>query len=286
MGRSLTRFSRFNIDDPNLPPAIKKAALGSGGFPYAHKMTSDACDADLKLLQIELIKLLAWQQQTGTRVITIFEGRDAAGKSGSIKAVRRNLNPRFARIVALSAPTAQEKGQWYFQRYTAELPSAGEMVLFDRSWYNRGVVEPVMGFCDAESAELFLTEAPKFEHMLTREGSHLFKFWLEIGREMQLLRFHQRRHNPLKEWKISPVDLAAMDRWDEFTAARARMIEATHTRHSPWIVVKANDKRRAHLALIRHLLLNVDYAGRDMKAIGEVDGKILRLGPNALDGMA
>src|SRR5882762_7625968 len=130
MGRSLTRFSRFNIDDPNLPPAIKKAALGSGGFPYAHKMTSDACDADLRLLQIELIKLLAWQQQTGTRVITIFEGRDAAGKSGSIKAVRRNLNPRFARIVALSAPTAQEKGQWYFQRYTAELPSAGEMVLF------------------------------------------------------------------------------------------------------------------------------------------------------------
>ena len=285
MGRSLTRFSRFNIDDPNLPPAIKRAALGSGGFPYAHKMPPDESEAALKPLQIELIKLLTWQQQTGTRLIALLEGRDAAGKSGSIKAVRRNLNPRFARSVALSAPTAQEKGQWYFQRYSAELPGAGEMVLFDRSWYNRGVVEPVMGFCGAENAELFLTEAPKFEHMLTREGIHLFKFWLEIGREMQLVRFHQRRHNPLKEWKISPVDLAAMDRWDEFTAARDRMIEATHTKHSPWIVVKANDKRRAHLALIRHMLLNVDYSGRDMKAIGEVDAKILGLGPKALDGM-
>lgn len=286
MGRSLTRFSRFNIDDPNLPPAIKKAALGSGGFPYAHKMGSEEGDADLKPLQIELIKLLAWQQQTGARLTVLFEGRDAAGKSGSIKAIRRNLNPRFARIVALSAPTEQEKGQWYFQRYVAELPNAGQMVLFDRSWYNRGVVEPVMGFCGAESAELFLTEAPKFEHMLTREGIHLFKVWLEIGREMQLLRFHQRRHNPLKMWKISPVDLAAMDRWNDFTAARDRMISATHSSHSPWIVVKGNDKRRAHLNLIRHILRHVDYSGRDLKAIGEVDQKILGLGPKALDGAA
>ncbi len=144
------------------------------------------------------------------RVLALFEGRDAAGKSGSIKAIRRNLNPRFARIVALSAPSKQESGQWYFQRYAAELPSGGEMVLFDRSWYNRGVVEPVMGFCTAKQSALFLSEAPQFESMLVDEGTLLFKFWLEIGQEMQLLRFHQRRHNPLKTWKISPVDLAAI----------------------------------------------------------------------------
>ncbi len=284
MGRTLNRFSRFDIDDPHLPPAIKEGALGSGGFPYPEKLDKSATNAALKPLQIELIKLLAWQQKTGARVLALFEGRDAAGKSGSIKAIRRNLNPRFARSVALSAPSKQEAGQWYFQRYTAELPNAGEMVLFDRSWYNRGVVEPVMGFCGAEAAELFLTEAPRFEHMLVREGLMLFKFWLEIGREMQLLRFHQRRHNPLKTWKISPVDLAAIKKWDAFTEARDRMIAATHTKHAPWAVVRANDKGRAHLALIRHILRNVDYEGRDEKAIGRIDKKILGFGPEALEG--
>jgi polyphosphate kinase len=282
MARTLARFSRFDLDDPHLPPIIKKAALRSGGFPYEEKLKGSTYKDELKPLQIELIKLLAWQQTTGARVLALFEGRDAAGKSGSIKAVRRNLNPRVARVVALSAPSRQEQGQWYFQRYTAELPSAGEMVLFDRSWYNRGVVEPVMGFCSAPNADLFLTEAPRFEHMLVREGLLLFKFWLEIGREMQLVRFHQRRHNPLKVWKISPVDLAAMSKWDDFTKARDRMLAATHTKHAPWAVVKANDKGRAHLSLIRHILLNIDYAGRDEKAIGKVDRKILGFGPNAV----
>jgi polyphosphate kinase 2 len=284
MGRKLTRFNRFDIDDPHLPDPIKENALTSGGFPYTKKLDRGSYADALKPLQIELIKLIAWQRETGARSIALYEGRDAAGKSGSIKAVRENINPRFARIVALSAPSTQEKGQWYFQRYVAELPEAGEMVLFDRSWYNRGVVEPVMGFCSGEQAELFLTEAPRFEQMLEREGLKLFQFWLEIGREMQLKRFHQRRHDPLKTWKISPVDLAAMQKWDAFGKARDAMIAATHTKHSPWVVVQANDKRRAHLALIQHLLLNVDYAGRDEKAIGTIDDKILGLGPAALDG--
>jgi polyphosphate kinase 2 len=285
MGRSLTRFSRFDIDDPNLPPAIKKAALGSGGFPYDKKLDKETYGGELTKLQVELVKLLAWQQQTGRRSILLFEGRDAAGKGGSINAVREHINPRQARIVALAKPSDREAGQWYFQRYAAELPAATEMVLFDRSWYNRGVVEPVMGFCTPEQTRQFLNDAPTFEMMIRESGTSLFKFWLEIGREMQLVQFHQRRHDPLKSWKISQVDLEAIGRWDDFTAARDRMIEATHTEYSPWIVVKANDRRRAHLALIRHVLLSIDYADRDLKAIGEVDKKILGFGPKAFGGV-
>lgn len=278
------RQSRFDIDDPKLPPEIKQKALGSGGYPYPDKLDRDIYEAELTKLQIELVKLLAWQRETGDRLVLVFEGRDAAGKGGSIEAVRENINPRQARIVALAKPSDREAGQWYFQRYAAELPAATEMVLFDRSWYNRGVVEPVMGFCTPEETNQFLRDAPTFETMITESGTRLFKFWLEIGREMQLVQFHQRWHDPLKSWKISSVDLEAIDRWDDFTAARDRMIAATHTRHSPWIVVKANDRRRAHLSLIRHLVLNIDYTGRDLSAIGEVDPKILGLGPKALAG--
>ena len=282
MSRKSNRMSQFDIDDPHLPPAIKEVALESGGYPYDKKLDDETYENELTRLQIELVKLLAWQQQTGRRSVLLFEGRDASGKGGSIKAVREHLNPRYARIVALAKPSDREAGQWYFQRYAAELPAAGETVLFDRSWYNRGVVEPVMGFCTPAQAKHFLSEAPTFERMVTESGTRLFKFWLEIGREMQLVRFHERRHNPLKMWKISPVDLAAIHRFDEFTDARDRMIEATHTKNAPWIVVKANDKKRAHLALIRHVLLCVDCAGRDLKAIGKVDKKILGFGPQAL----
>ena len=271
----------FDIDDPQLPPAIKDAALQSGGYPYDKKLDRETYEDELTRLQIELVKLLAWQRQTGGRSVLLFEGRDAAGKGGSIKAVRDNINPRQARIVALAKPSDKEAGQWYFQRYAGELPAATEMVLFDRSWYNRGVVEPVMGFCTKEQAKQFLADAPTFETMITESGTRLFKFWLEIGREMQLVQFHQRRHDPLKSWKISQVDLEAIGRWDDFTAARDRMMEATHTKHSPWIVVKSNDRRRAHLALIRHVLLNCDYEGRDLEAIGKVDRKVLGLGPSA-----
>jgi polyphosphate kinase 2 len=282
MSRKHHRVSRFDIDDPHLPPAIKEAALACGGYPYGKKLDRETYEDELTRLQIELVKLLAWQQQTGRRSVLLFEGRDAAGKGGSIHAVREHINPRQARIVALARPSDREAGQWYFQRYAGELPGATEMVLFDRSWYNRGVVEPVMGFCTKEQANQFLSDAPTFEKMITESGTRLFKFWLEIGREMQLVRFHERRHNPLKVWKISPVDLAAIDRWDEFTEARDRMIAATHSEDSPWIVVKSNDKRRAHLALIRQVLQSIDYEGRDLKVIGKVDKKILGLGRTAL----
>jgi polyphosphate kinase 2 len=286
MQRSLNRFHKFDLDDPVLPDWIKKEALASGGHPYAKSIDRDVYQEELTALQIELVKLLDWQKETGLRSILLFEGRDAAGKGGSIKVVREHLNPRQARIVALAKPSDRETGQWYFQRYAAELPAASEMVLFDRSWYNRGVVEPVMGFCTPEQTHRFLEEAPDFERMFTNGGIRLFKFWLEIGREMQLKRFHERRHDPLKSWKVSTVDIAAINRWQEFSEARDRMIAATHTRHGPWIIVKANDKRRAHLALIRYALLSIDYPGRDKKAIGKVDKKILGLGPKALFGMS
>jgi len=284
MGRHQSHFDAFDLDDPELSASIGDAALTSDGYPYDRPLKRKTYERELGALQVELVKLLAWQQATGARTVLLFEGRDAAGKGGSIKVVRKFLNPRHARVVALAAPSDRERSQWYFQRYVEELPAAGEMVLFDRSWYNRAVVEPVMGFCTPEETARFLAEAPNFERMLARDNIRLFKFWLSIGREMQLKRFHDRRHNPLKVWKISPVDLAAMAKWDEFTDARDKMIAATHSNHAPWVVVKANDKKRAHLALIRHILRNVDYHGRDSQVIGKPDGKILGIGPDALNG--
>lgn len=284
MKTTSSRFADFDLDDPKLPKAIKHAALSSDNFPYTEKLGRDAYDETLRVLQIELVKLLDWQKAAGARSVLVFEGRDAAGKGGSIDAVRANLNPRFVRTVALAKPSDREAGQWYFQRYVEHLPTSGEMVLFDRSWYNRAVVEPVLGFCKPDQTARFLEEAPHFERMLVNDGVRLFKFWLTISREMQLKRFHDRRHDPLKAWKISPVDVAAMRKWDDFTRARDRMFAATHTDFAPWIIVESNDKRRAHLELIRHVLGSIDYAGRDRDAIGSVDPRILAVGPQALRG--
>ncbi|HSM41042.1 MAG TPA: polyphosphate kinase 2 [Afifellaceae bacterium] len=276
-------LSQFDLDDPVLPDAVADAAMQSGSFPYDKRMKKSAYQEQLLALQIELVKLLTWVQDEGERFVAVFEGRDAAGKGGTIHRVRQFLNPRQARIVALPKPTDRERGQWYFQRYVDNFPTTGEMILFDRSWYNRGVVEPVMGFCTREQTDRFLVEAPHFEHMLKRDGIRLFKFWLNIGREMQLKRFHDRRHDPLKSWKISPVDLKAIEMWDDFTRARDRMIEATHTEESPWTIVRANDKRRARIEVIRHMLANTPYAGKDKAAIGEADLQIIGQGPDFLD---
>jgi polyphosphate kinase 2 len=182
-------------------------------------------------------------------------------------------------VVALTKPTETEKGQWYYQRYVTHFPSAGEFVMFDRSWYNRGGVEPVMGFCTPEQHAHFLKQTPRFEKLITGDGIHFFKFWLDIGREMQLKRFHDRRHDPLKVWKLSPMDIAALTKWDLYTEARDQMLEQTHTEHAPWTVVRTNDKRRARLNLIRHMLKTLDYDGKDEGAIGEIDNKILGFGP-------
>ena len=269
----------FDIDDPKLPDWIEDKAFGSDDYPYDKKLGGDEYEETLELLQIELVKVQFWQQKTGKRIMAIFEGRDAAGKGGAIHATMSYMNPRSARTVALTKPTETERGQWYFQRYIATFPTAGEFVLFDRSWYNRAGVEPVMGFCTPEQYEKFLKEAPRLEKMVASEGIHLFKFWLNIGREMQLKRFHDRRHDPLKVWKLSPMDIAALNKWDDYTEKRDRMLKETHTDRAPWTVIRANDKRRARINLIRHILKTVDYEGKDNKAIGEIDGKILGSGP-------
>ncbi|THF50657.1 polyphosphate kinase 2 [Allorhizobium terrae] len=265
----------FDIDDPVLPDWVDKGALASGGYPYDKKLKQSDYDEQLKALQIELVKVQFWLQATGARVMALFEGRDAAGKGGTIHSILSYMNPRSARNVALTKPTETEKSQWYFQRYIAEFPSAGEFVLFDRSWYNRAVVEPVMGFCTEEQYRHFMEQVPRFEKLIQQDNIHFFKFWLDIGREMQIERFHDRRHDPLKVWKLSPMDIAALNRWDDYTEKRDRMLKETHSKEAPWTVVRANDKRRARLNAIRHILLSLDYDGKDLKAIGDIDEKIL-----------
>ena len=242
-------------------------------------MDKGAYEETLENLQAELVKLQAWMQASGERVMVLMEGRDAAGKGGTIFRMHRYMNPRNARVVALPKPSEAERGQWYFQRYIAHFPTAGEFVTFDRSWYNRAGVEPVMGFCTPEQHEKFLDDAPRFEMSLVSEGIRFFKFWLNIGRETQLDRFHDRRHSRLTHWKFSPIDIAGMEKWDDYSAKRDLMLERTHTPYAPWNVVKANDKRRSRLAVIRHVLSNIPYAGRDEKAVGKPDEKIIYEAP-------
>ena len=272
----------FDLDNPYLPEEIEKNALSSGDYPYEGEMKGKVYLEQLRLLQIELVKMQKWCNDQGKRVVVLFEGRDAAGKGGTIGTFLEFMNPRSARLVALSKPSDVERGQWYFQRYANELPTKGEIVLFDRSWYNRGVVEPVMGFCTADEADLFLSEVPSFERMLIHEGVVLVKIWLDIGREMQLKRFHDRRHDPLRIWKLSPVDLKALGMWDQYTLARDRMLKATHSDLSPWIIVRSNDKKRARLNAIRYVLGLLDYDRKNLAAIGDIDGKILGKGPKFL----
>ena len=272
----------FDIDDPKLPGWIKDEAFTSDDYPYKKKLDWEEYEETLEGLQAELVKLQFWLHATGKRVLTVFEGRDAAGKGGAIRATMTNMNPRSARIVALTKPTETEQGQWYFQRYVTHFPTAGEFKLFDRSWYNRAGVEPVMGFCTPEQYEHFLKQTPRFEKMIVQEGILFFKFWLNIGREMQLKRFHDRRHDPLKVWKLSPMDIASLNKWGDYTQKRDRMLKETHTDHAPWTVVRANDKRRSRLNLIRHILDTLDYDGKDEKAIGEIDRNILGSGPGFL----
>jgi polyphosphate kinase 2 len=273
-----------DIDDPKLPDWIDKRSLMSGGYPYDKKLDEDVYEHTLETLQIELVKLQAWLQKTGGRALVLFEGRDAAGKGGTIGAVRQYMNPRSARNVALPKPTDAERGQWYFQRYVTHFPTAGEFVTFDRSWYNRAGVEPVMGFCTPDQHAKFLEETPDFEKLIVADGIYFFKFWLSIGQEMQLERFHDRRHSPLTNWKFSPIDIAGMAKWDEYTKMFDVMFERTHTKHAPWIIVRSNDKRRARIGVIRRVLQSLPYDGRDMAAIGEEDGKIVGEGPKFFRG--
>jgi len=265
----------FDIDDPKLPKPIRQAALASGGFPYPETMADEEYEAQLHDAYLQLALLQEHMAKAGPRVVIVFEGRDAAGKGGVIDAYRENLNPRYTITAALPKPSDREATQWYFQRYVDWLPARGETVLFDRSWYNRAGVEPVMGFCTPEQTTQFLEAAPRFEQMLASDGILLFKFWLYIGREMQMKRFHDRRHDPLKRWKISPVDAEALARFDDYSAARDRMLRATDTASAPWTIVLSNDKKRSRLNIIRSVLHRVDYEGKDRGQIGAVDDKIV-----------
>ncbi len=277
----VTRYGTFDLEDPALAAWVEKRALKSDHYPFDKALDDDFYDDALAALRVELVKMQTHIVATGGRIVALMEGRDAAGKGGTIGAIGGDMNPRTTRSVALPKPTDRERGEWYFQRYVAHLPAAGEIVLFDRSWYNRAGVEPVMGFCTDSEARKFLLAAPVFEKMLVEDGILLFKFWLSIGREMQLKRFHERRHNPLKIWKLSPIDYAAMEKWDAYTRARNVMMKATHTSAAPWTVVLSNDKRRARLEVIRHVLNAVDYPGRDLGIIGKADRRIVG-GPGLL----
>jgi polyphosphate kinase 2 len=249
-------------------------------YPYGERMTREYYDHQKRLLQIELVKLQNWVKDTGQRIVIIFEGRDAAGKGGTIKRFTEHLNPRGARVVALEKPSERERTQWYFQRYVTHLPSAGEIVLFDRSWYNRAGVERVMGFCSPEEYLEFMREAPEFERMLVHSGLNLTKFWFSVTRSEQRTRFVIRQVDPVRQWKLSPMDIKSLDRWDDYTEAKEAMFFYTDTADAPWTVVKSNDKKRARLEAIRHVLEKFDYEGKDPEVVGKPDPKII--GPSAL----
>jgi polyphosphate kinase 2 len=244
-------------------------------YPYDERMSRNEYEWLKRRLQIELLKLQNWSKRTGARHVILFEGRDAAGKGGTIKRLMEHLNPRGARVVALEKPTDTEKSQWYFQRYAAHLPSSGEMVLFDRSWYNRAGVERVMGFCTPEQYLEFLRQAPMFEDMLVSEGIHLTKFWFSVSPAEQRTRFAIRLVDPVRQWKFSPMDLASIDKWSEYTAAKEDMFRVTDTDIAPWIVVKSNDKKRARINAMRFLLAKFDYDDKDESLVGEPDPLIV-----------
>jgi polyphosphate kinase 2 len=238
-------------------------------------MGRDEYEEQKRLLQIELLKLQKWSQAHGHRHVIVFEGRDAAGKGGTIKRFMEHLNPRGARVVALEKPTDRERTQWYFQRYIHHFPAAGEIVLFDRSWYNRAGVERVMGFCNQEQYLEFMRQAPEFERMLVRSNTHLIKLWFSVTQSEQRTRFMIRQIDPVRRWKLSPTDLASLDRWGAYTEAKEAMFFYTDTEHAPWTVVKSNDKKRARINALRHVLHSLDYTGKNVGRVGDTDPLIV-----------
>lgn len=255
---------------PKPDPARRKRTLAkspqelfeTGKFPYRGRLGRRAYEAEKATLQAELLKVQIWAQETGQRFVILFEDRDAAGKGGTIKRFTEHLNPRFARVVALNKPSEVERGLWFFQRYVAHLPTSGEMVFYDRSWYNRAGVERVMGFCEPNDYLEFMRQTPEFERMLTRSGIRLYKYWFSVTQEEQKKRFLSRETDPLKQWKLSPIDKASLSLWDDYTEAKEAMFFYTDTADAPWTVVKSNDKKRARLSCMRHFLSSLDYPGK------------------------
>ena len=268
----------FENDAPTkLRQAIQRAdknEILNPDYPHRELMGRKSYEAELKVLHVELVKMQAWVKSSGARVIVILEGRDAAGKGGTIKRFRENLNPRGARVVALPKPSDAERSQWYFQRYIDHLPSGGEIAFFDRSWYNRGVVEKIFGFCSDPQREQFFRQVLPFETSLIDDGIHLFKFWLNVGRAEQLRRFLAREDDPLKQWKLSSIDVKGLPLWDAYSDAISETLTRSHSDISPWTIIRSDDKRRGRLAAIRHVLSALQYDHKDPKALGHADPEI------------
>jgi polyphosphate kinase 2 len=256
------------------PEAIRRA-FETGEYPYQTPMTNKSYLEHMEQLQAELLKAQNWVKETGERIVILFEGRDAAGKGGTIKRFTEHLNPRGARVVALEKPSERERSQWYFQRYIQHLPSAGEIVLFDRSWYNRAGVERVMGFCTAVEYLEFMRQCPQFEVMLVRSGIRIYKYWFSVTRKEQVRRFKAREISPLKQWKLSPIDRASLDKWDDYTEAKEAMFFYTDTADCPWIIVKSDDKKRARLNCMRQFLSTIDYPNKNAHVVGHADPLIV-----------
>lgn len=271
-------FDDDRDDDPVLvDPDGRPVETWREGYPYDQRMSRKEYEQTKRALQIELLRLQTWVKETGQKVVLLFEGRDAAGKGGTIKRFTEHLNPRGARVVALEKPSPSEASQWYFQRYVAHLPTAGEIVLFDRSWYNRAGVERVMGFCTDDEYREFLRQAPEFERMLVRSGVHLMKLWFSVSQSEQRSRFMVRHLDPVRRWKLSPTDIASLGKWDAYTEAKEAMFFYTDTDFAPWTVIKSNDKKRGRIGALRYVLANLDYTGKDVDVVGQPDPLIIGL---------
>ncbi|MGB5427706.1 MAG: polyphosphate kinase 2 [Gammaproteobacteria bacterium] len=253
----------------------KKKIFANANYPYAKKMAREEYENTKQQLQIELLKMQNWVKETGQRIVILFEGRDAAGKGGTIKRMMEHLNPRGARVVALEKPTDEESGQWYFQRYIKHMPTKGEIVLFDRSWYNRAGVERVMGFCQPGEYLEFMRQAPEVERMLVRSGIRFYKLWFSVSRNEQFRRFQGRQHDPLKQWKLSPIDMASLDKWQDYTEAKEAMFFYTDTADAPWTVVKSDCKKRARLGAMQYVLNSLDYPNKDTRVVTPPDPMIV-----------
>ncbi|QFT47613.1 Polyphosphate kinase 2 (PPK2) [Roseivivax sp. THAF40] len=256
-------------------PAPEPTTFDQSGYPYQTRLSRRSYEREKARLQAELLKVQLWAQETGQKFVLLFEGRDAAGKGGTIKRFTEHLNPRSARVVALNKPTDEERGQWYFQRYIDHLPTCGEIVLYDRSWYNRAGVERVMGFCEPHEYLEFMRQTPELERMLVRSGIRLYKYWFSVTRDEQSARFRSRETDPLKQWKLSPIDMASLNRWDDYTEGKEAMFFYTDTADAPWTIVKSDDKKRARLNCMRHFLSSLDYPGKDARIVKGPDPLIV-----------
>ena len=274
-GLARNRDTQELVSPEELKAMKRRNIFDNANYPYPEKMQREEYEAEKQKLQIELLKMQGWVRETGQRIVLMCEGRDAAGKGGTIKRFMEHLNPRGARVVALEKPSREERGQWYFQRYIKHLPTEGEIVMFDRSWYNRAGVERVMGFCTPGEYLEFMRQAPELERMLVRSGIKLFKLWFSVSRNEQFRRFQSRQHDPLKQWKLSPVDMASLDKWQDYTEAKEAMFFYTDTADAPWTVVKSDCKKRARLNAMRFVLGSLDYPNKDTKVVGTADPLIV-----------